>query len=193
MKPRLILYGLALVTVTFIAASEALALPAVIGDPQPGNSWSVRFREDGNYKNMLEEWQQYSFDRMEITMISGSLESPDAFSGFSVDGWMQSNNDGTVAIAVGPAVDYLEWDYTFQGDVTDPLSFHAETYAGDDLLGTTRFEWTPGDWIYEYEDCLAPIGDPQVIPESSSLLLWCMVGGVFAIGSWFRRRRRIPS
>jgi len=31
-----------------------------------------------------------------------------------------------------------------------------------------------------------------VVPEMSSVLLWGTIGGVFATGCWFRRRRRIP-
>jgi len=31
----------------------------------------------------------------------------------------------------------------------------------------------------------------EVVPETSSALLWCMIGGVVGVGCWFRRRRQI--
>jgi len=41
---------------------------------------------------------------------------------------------------------------------------------------------------------IGTVGDPDadVVPETSSVLLWCMIGGVFSIGCWFRHRRQIP-
>lgn len=33
--------------------------------------------------------------------------------------------------------------------------------------------------------------DAEMVPESSSLALWSTVGAVFAVGYWFRRRRRL--
>ena len=36
-------------------------------------------------------------------------------------------------------------------------------------------------------------GDNAVVPELGSFAIWGVLGGVFGLGCWFRRRRRIPS
>lgn len=37
----------------------------------------------------------------------------------------------------------------------------------------------------------APFSHDAQVPETSSLALWGILGGVFAVGCWFRRRRRV--
>lgn len=64
-------------------------------------------------------------------------------------------------------------------------------------------KWTPGEYILawedqneggdlDYTDMVLMVESVQPVPEGSSVALWCMVGGVFAVGCWFRRKRRIP-
>ncbi len=154
-----------------VCVGDALGL-SVEGAAIPGGSWSQTFGED----------PPGLFDRMVVTMQSGSLEVP-YIAGFSAGSWTVSGGAASATAQAADAVDSLTFTLNFAGSMSSPLSFHFEAYSGLDSVDSTLASWSGSAWSLTHQD-LVPV--PEPVTMMTALLA---IGG---FGLYIRRHTRKP-
>jgi hypothetical protein len=109
---------------------------------------------------------------MIAVQISGDPFSDPAFSNFSVGGWSQVLNNGTVAAASGPGESSMLFNLHFSGDLATPLEFDLVAFSGDTLIGSVHGTWdgvgpfiyfSAGDWSPTRSSLVTAVPAPAAV------------------------------
>ena len=99
-------------------------------------------------------------------------------------------------------------DTSLNSDNTDHMAAYQGTNTDTIKIGDfAPGVWSPNEYVLawedldntggaadkDYSDFVVIVESVNPIPETSAIALWAMIGGVFGMGCWFRRRRQIPS
>ena len=161
--------GLAFAALLCLATTSSAFIN--LGDPWSGNSWGQRFDHS----------TLYNFDTMRIDWLYGSqFELPTVFEEFDNYAWSASWENPVLASARGAAVNHLEFNILFTGDIV-PTGFTFATYlngtAREYVLAEYRSDMLPTmAWFFSTPPGDPPPDPPLPVPEPTSLLL---LGGGF--------------
>ena len=109
------------------------------GDAVSGGSWAVPLHAFSTVG---------SIDLLAVRIFSDPFGDP-AFTEFSVEGWDQILNNGTLAAASGPGVGSMLFNLNFSGDMATPIEFDVVAFSGDTLMGSMHGSWDGvGPFIY---------------------------------------------
>ena len=102
--------------------------------------WTQRFQTDAA-----------AVDHVQMMIVSPATFAPVAISNFSVGGWSQTFNDGTLAIADGTRrVGSLQFDITFDTAKATPFVFHFQSWDGTNINAADDAfcRWTGSAWQF---------------------------------------------
>jgi len=141
-----------------------------VGDPVQTNSWEQRFNEAG----------AGTFDLLAVQIATRdtTLASP-AQKDFSDEQWILDMDEPTVASAVGPATDDMEWNVHFTGECTDSVVLDYVCFDGEEIVNAARGEWDGSEWsVTNYPD-----GEGAVWQPDRSAVVHCPVPGAVLLGA----------
>ena len=135
--------ALSVVALVFVATNSVRAALVSVGDPQETGSWAQAFNESG----------VGSFARMEAIMrgSEGAFESP-GFSAFS-SSWSALPGSNTHIIAAGDSLASLNFNISFAGSSSAPLTFDFYAWNGASLV-----DWTT---VYYLQPNMGSVQDPN--------------------------------
>ena len=162
------------------AATLALALMGTgahaqissVGSPFPHGSWGQQFNESG----------VGAFDHIQMIWVSGALlEVPISLTNFSDGSWMQTFNNGLIAVADGNSLASLNFDVIYSGLPSAPNSYCFQAFNGNTIVDDALVEWTGSGF-----NITGPSGCPtdRIIPAPGAMALLSL-GGLVST----RRRR----
>jgi len=137
-----------------------------LGEPREGNSWYQR----------LAYYDANPFDAIQAVMVTPVVPGavgfePDGFTLFSDASWTANYGNAGQIGAAGNAVNYLEFQVNFYGNMSDPITFDFYALNAGDYVGGVRAAWTGfqggsglgGRWIYHDID-------PPGVPDGGTTL-----------------------
>lgn len=128
------------ITILVVLGLTPLAFASFVpvGEGVEGDSWSQGFYETG--VGLFDHFQMY----MESP---DQWETPVGVAGFTAgSSWAQTYNDGTLLLADGPALTYLDLTLYFPGSMSQPFTFYFQAWNGDSLVENAHVHWTGGAW-----------------------------------------------
>ncbi len=166
---RIALLGLLLLV---LGSTSAMADIIKIGSPQPANSWTQQWSENGILGGILQP-----FNTVIVTMDTRSLE----FLTVLTPGWTVN---GTTMRLPGSQIGQFDFITTFEGTWSDKVAFYYRAYLDDTILSTQLARWDPDSgWSYEYpNNCVLAVPEPEL-----SILFLAAIMAVFILAAITKR------
>ena len=124
---------------------------------------------DGSWTVPLVAFSWSPIDLLGVRITSGKPFTDPAFKYFSMGGWSETLNDGTLAAASGPGTNAMLFFLGFSGDISDPVEFDIVAFSGDTRLGSVHGSWDGvscwidfswGDWSPTRSSLVAAVPAP---------------------------------
>jgi len=136
-RTRYVIASLAAATIGL--AGSAAADFAIIGGPEPGNSWEQRISNQGVMMDFIGVVMKSSGDSFESSTFN---DFNSAGAGWATTGENEGGVFPTVAIAEGPATSNdILFDIKFAGPTSNPLTFDIFGFLNGTLVADNEFIW----------------------------------------------------
>jgi hypothetical protein len=154
-------------------AGVAMGNVIPVGNPVETGSWAQAFQESGD---------AILVDHIQMLMVAPSTFEFPALSDFTVAGWSETYNNGSLAIMDGPAAMPVGWAFHFLPSpdlMATPFTIHYKAFGGQNIAWQGDIVWSGSSWSYPEGNTW----DVGRIPEPMTMAL-------LGLGGLLLRRKR---